>query len=106
LVDPEYWLISDENTSRKIATSNSGNAAVEVFPNPLQDPLTIYLHDFKTNTATISLYNMAGQLLMKKNVALINGTEIITLNTNHLPRGQYALKVFAEDFRYTQTLIK
>ncbi|HPH84799.1 MAG TPA: M1 family aminopeptidase [Ferruginibacter sp.] len=106
LVDPEYWLISDENTSRKIATSNSGNAAVEVFPNPLQDPLTIYLHDFKTNTATISLYNMAGQLLMKKNVALINGTEIITLNTNHLPRGQYALKVFAEDFTYTQRLIK
>jgi aminopeptidase N len=106
LIDPEYWLISKDNTATKAPISNSGIPAVEVYANPIQDPLTIYLHDFNQPSAFLSLYNMGGQLVYKQNVPLINGTEILSLHLNHLSRGQYILRIISGDFTYTKKLLK
>ncbi len=106
LIDPEYWLISKNNVATKVALSNSGNPGVEVYPNPVQNPLTVYLHDFNEPVAYLSIYNMAGQLVAKQQVVLINGTELVNLNLQHLARGQYILQIKAGSFRYTKKLLK
>jgi aminopeptidase N len=106
LIDPEYQLISKNNTASKIIFPLSGNPGVEVYPNPIQDPLTIYLHDIPASTADLHLYNAAGQLVYKQQVALINGAEILQHDFDNLSHGTYILKITAGNFKYSRKLLK
>ena len=106
LVDPEYWIISKNNTTAKVSNTNSGNPVVEVYPNPIVNPFTIYLHDFGQPSAAVSFYNMAGQLIFKQNVTLVNGSEILQPDLRNLSHGKYILKVTAGDFKYVKALLK
>ncbi len=106
LVDPEYWLISKNNTTEKMALTNSGNPVVEIYPNPVQNPLTVYLHDFGRTNADITIYNMLGQLVYKKQVKLLNGAEILFLNLNYLSKAEYIIHITSGDFKYSKKLLK
>lgn len=106
IVDPEYNLVTKNNSSKKLVTPNSGNAVVSVYPNPVQNPLTIYLHDFNEPTADLVLYNMAGQLIYKQKINLVNGTELVYLNLSYLSHGEYVLKISSGNFKYKQQLLK
>ncbi|CAN5777167.1 M1 family aminopeptidase [soil metagenome] len=106
LIDPAYWLISRNNTSSKTVFANSGNPVVEVYPNPMQDPVTVYLHDFYQSNAHLFLYNGIGQLIYKQNIILINGAEILQLNVANLSGGTYILKIRAGDFKYSKKLLR
>ena len=106
LIDPEYWLVSNNNTASKVVFPNTGNPVVEVYPNPMQNPLTIYLHDFNRPSAGLVLYNAIGQLVYKQNIILINGAEILLLNVGNLPAGGYVLKITSGDFKYTKKLLR
>src|SRR6266496_35057 len=57
LIDPEYWLITKNNTSQKIPDVVNGQNIVQVFPNPIQNQFYIYLRNLPTATASINLYN-------------------------------------------------
>ena len=106
LIDPEYRLISKNNTTAKVVFSNTGNPGVEVNPNPMQGPVTVYLHDFSQPSADLALYNAIGQLVYKQNIILTNGAEVFQLNVGNLSRGGYILKITAGDFKYTKKLLK
>ena len=106
LVDPEYWLISKNNTTAKTTFVNTGNPSVEVYPNPMQYPVTVFLQNFSRGNADMALYNDAGQLIHKQNIILVNGGEIIQLNVRNLSRGVYILKITAGDFTYTKKLLR
>lgn len=106
LIDPEYWLLSWNNTVSKTVFPGTGTPAVEIYPNPLQDPVTVYLHDFTQPSAELRLYNAAGQLVLKQNIILVNGSEIVSLNTGNLAKGIYILKIKAGDFSYTKKLLR
>ena len=106
LVDPEYWLISKNNTTTKTTFANTGNPSVEVYPNPMKEPVTVFLQNFSRGNADMALYNDAGQLIHKQNIILVNGGEIIQLNVRNLSRGVYILKITAGDFTYTKKLLR
>jgi len=106
LIDPEYWLISKGNTSEKTFFPSSGNPAVEIYPNPIRNPLYVYLHDFNQPSASLTLHNAAGQLVYKQNVKLINGSEFLQFDFSRLARGEYFMKIVAGDFHYTQKLLR
>lgn len=106
LVDPEYWLVSKNNSAARIDFGVTGNPVVEIYPNPMQDPLTVYLHDFTEPMATLVLYNALGQLVQKQTIQLINGAEILQLNTGKFPPGEYFLKVTAGDFKFIAKLLR
>lgn len=95
LVDPEYWLISKNNRSRKISTTNTGPGMVEIYPNPVRDPLQIVLHDFTSSTAQVRILNAAGQLMHRNMISLVNGAEIIKMQVAHWAPGIYSLQVQA-----------
>lgn len=106
IIDPEYNLVTKNNVVQKVATPNSGNPGVTVYPNPIQNPLTIYLHDFNETSAELRLFNMAGQLVYRKRLQLVNGTEIVYVNMNFLARGTYVLKINSGKFTYSKKLLK
>ncbi|MEO6488702.1 MAG: M1 family aminopeptidase [Ferruginibacter sp.] len=105
-IDPNLELISKNNTSSKIIFPFSGNATVDVFPNPIHDQFTIYMHDLTGPSADVQLFNSAGQLVFKQHVILINGAEILQPDFDKLARGGYILKVTAGDFTFTKKLLK
>ncbi len=106
LIDPEYWLITKNNTAVKTTLTNSGKGAVEIYPNPVTNPLTVYLHDFSENTATIRIYNNLGQLVFVKNIPLYNGAELLQLSLGQLPKGVYIVKVNVGENKFVKRIIK
>lgn len=106
LIDPEYWLISKNDSSSKVVFPNTGNPTVEVFPNPIQNPVTVYLHDFNQSSADLTLHNALGQMVYRQNIKLVNGAELLQLNWSNLSKGAYFLKITAGNFKYTKKLLK
>lgn len=107
LIDPDYWLITKNNTSKKIADIAGGQNVVQVYPNPVGNQFYIYLRNFSSSTADISLYNAAGQLMYQKTFPLLNGSEYIEMPSGHLPSGEYFLKITAgKEVKVVKKLLK
>lgn len=106
-IDPEYWLLTRNNTTIKVLDNSGTQNVVQVFPNPIQNQFYIYLRNFTSPTVTINLYNAVGQLLYTKNIPLVNGSEYIEIPSQHLPKGQYHLQIKnTSGFKYVKKLIK
>ena len=106
LIDPEYWLVTKNNTTAKVPDASTGQNIIQVFPNPVQDHFTIYMHKMIATTANINLCNAAGQLVYTKNISLINGSEFIEVPSRHLPAGTYFLRINAGDFKFVKKLLR
>lgn len=106
IIDQDYQIISKDNSSTKIEFPNSGNADAVVYPNPIQDVFTIYLHDFKTNEVNLIVYNSIGQTLFKNKCQLINGAEYININSSKWAHGNYTLQIITEGVKLTKSIIK
>ncbi len=106
LVDPEYWLISRNNTTAKIPVPNSGQGGVDINPNPIASPLVISLHDFNDASVAIRIYNHTGQLMYKNQVTLFSGIAIETIPNQHWAKGIYTIKVFSAGKIFTTQVLK
>jgi aminopeptidase N len=104
-IDPDYWLISKNNTAVKIA-DNAAQNTVQVYPNPIQSQFAVYFRNMTAANAKITLYNAAGQLLSTQQITLINGSQYIEVPSAHLPAGAYTLRIVTPDFKYTKKLLK
>ena len=93
MVDPDYWLITKNNTTHKINSTNSGTGSVEIFPNPVADPFTVYLHDFNDGAAQLIIFNKNGQEMYHRNITLINGAEVLQVPSGNWARGAYIIKI-------------
>ncbi|MFC4263203.1 M1 family aminopeptidase [Ferruginibacter yonginensis] len=106
LIDPQYWLITKNNSTQKLPASNTGEGIVTIYPNPVSNPFTIYLHDFNANTASIGIYNQLAQTVYQQNVALVNGAEFVNVPTQHWAKGLYIVKVTVGGKTYTQQVLR
>ncbi len=105
LIDPEYWIISKNNSTEKKVLSNTGQGIAEIYPNPVANPLNIFLHDFNASTAAIHIVNGQGQLMMKKVISLLNGTEFLQVPTQHWARGLYIVHVQAGNKKIVKQVV-
>jgi aminopeptidase N len=106
LIDPEYWLITKNNSTEKITLANTGKGVVEIYPNPVISPVTVYLHDFAEANASMQIYNAAGQLVYSKNIQLLNGAELVQVSMNNFSKGTYIVKVIVGNNKFVQQIIK
>jgi aminopeptidase N len=95
LVDPDYWLITKDNTTEKVTDNINAGSSITVFPNPVQGQVYVYLRNFTYPNATINLYNAIGQLMYRKAFA-VNGSEFLQVPTDRLARGGYVIKIIAD----------
>ncbi|MEQ1555072.1 MAG: M1 family aminopeptidase, partial [Ferruginibacter sp.] len=114
LIDTGLWLVTKNNTTLKgapvnngscstlslptdttvtIANTNSGKGIVEIFPNPITNPLTLRIHDFKDKIATITIYNKIGQSIYHKQIQLVNGKANVDIPIATWQKGIYTIKV-------------
>ena len=106
LIDPEYWLVTKNNTTSKLPNIGSGDN-IQVFPNPIQDRFNILMSNLAASSADIALYNSAGQLVYSKNISLVNGSEFLEIPSSNLASGVYTLKIQAgKDTRFVKKLLK
>ena len=106
LIDPEYWLVTKNNISAKVPDAAPGQNIIQVFPNPIQNRFTVYMHKMTAATANINLYNAAGQLVYTRNIPLLNGSEYVEVPSQTLAKGMYFLRINAGDFKFIKKLLK
>ena len=108
LIDPELWLVTKNNSTEKTPAfndgsctppppvfTNSGEGIVDVYPNPISNPFSISLHDFRDVNALVIIYNKLGQTIYSKNVPLAFGSVLIKIQLANWARGMYIVEVTA-----------
>ncbi len=106
-IDPEYWLLSRNNSSRKVADNVSGQNTVQVYPNPVGDQFYVYLRNFTATSPVINLFNAAGQLIYQKALTSFTGSAFVEIPSRHLPAGSYTVSVRAGgNFKFSKKLLK
>lgn len=106
IIDPELWLISKNNTVTKTAASNSGIGVIDIYPNPVQGPITIFIHDFNADKGTVAIYNSVGQRVYHASVALVNGAEYFTVPTANWASGIYTVQCIVGDEKIVKKIVK
>lgn len=106
LVDPEYWIISRNNTTQKTALGNSGTGGADINPNPVGNPMNIFLHDFDASVAEVYIINAAGQLMFKKTTPLSNGAELVQVPTGNWSKGMYIVNVKAGNKKIVKRILR
>ena len=105
LIDPDYWLISKNNVSVKVPDNSA--ASIQIFPNPIGNQFNIYFRNLNASSASMNLYNAAGQLVWSGSVVLVNGSEYVNVPTQRLAAGEYTLRIQAgNDIKFTKKLLK
>ena len=64
-----------------------------LFPNPINDQLTIKFYTLKSLNMDINIYNVLGQLVMKKTVLATEGNNQYDFDSSILPTGYYFLNI-------------
>ena len=106
LVDPESWIISKNNNTQQTAFANTGAGIVEVYPNPLTNPLSIFLHDFNASSASVTITNAKGQRMYERNIGLINGAELLQVPTMDWARGVYFVLIRAAGKKIVKQVLR
>lgn len=91
IVDPDYWLITKNNTSEKIA-EDAGENVIQVFPSPFLNSINLYFRNFNDTKAHARIYDSKGSLMLKKDFQISNSL-FSTLNTEAFERGIYFMKI-------------
>lgn len=72
-------------------------AAIQLYPNPTKDEVTIKGNGFSGNNTSVSVYNMLGEQLLFKTIPLNNGMLNTTLDMGNLSSGIYELIIQSTD---------
>lgn len=106
VVDPEYWLITKNNTSEKIDDDINGKNIVQVFPNPFTNNFDIYLHNFNSAKADLRIYDAKGSLILHENID-VNGSLYYPVNLQVFPNGIYIIQIQTDSgFKFAKKILK
>lgn len=94
--------------SRVVAVKNStGNIiAVQLFPNPATDIVQLQIPASQKETATVSVANTAGQVIIQRSVQLNEGDNAFSIPLSQFPNGQYYLIISKSSGRQSLPFIK
>lgn len=107
IIDPEYWLISKDNTSEKITDTITGQNLIQIFPNPVQNQLYVYVRNLNFPDAAITLYNAMGQLIFRKQVSVYNGSAFEEIPLYNLSSGVYFIKLQSgNSLKFVKKIVK
>lgn len=94
--DPEFWIISRDNTVQKVAVGtndiNSTMNALRIEPNPVTNGvIRATAMTSRSGQAQFILENAEGRILLSKTETLSSGENRLQFETAHLPKGAYFL---------------
>ena len=105
-IDPDYWLITKNNTSEKTDDNTGAKNSILVYPNPFNASLYVYLKNFSPSVAHIKIYDVGGRLMLQNDTP-INSSLFFELNTQNLARGIYFIKVQTDNgVKFVKKILK
>jgi aminopeptidase N len=105
IIDPYYELISKSNSATRTDLDAAPNS-ISIFPNPVRDQVNLLLRNLTDRKPLITVYNSSGQLIWKKQQALISASDLITIPAGGWPSGVYFLRVQGKDYNSVKTIVK
>jgi hypothetical protein len=107
IIDPDYWVLSKNNVSIKEPDIPGDINEINVYPVPTSSSIvTLSIKNPVQKTMTISLINMAGQLISQQKLTTPGRDEEIQINISKLSAGVYLLHLDAGTFKTTRHIIK
>lgn len=91
LIDPDYWLITKNNSSEKIIDNTGPIDEVLIYPNPVYNSLHIYLKNSEANKATLKLFDASGRLILRDNLVFAGRAAYQEIDLKEWPKGIYFL---------------
>ena len=91
LIDPDYWLITRNNSFEKIIDNFGPENEVLIYPNPVRNTLYIYLKNNEANHAAIKLFDATGKLVLQNDLRFAGLAAYKEIDLKKFPTGTYFL---------------
>ncbi|MBE7173843.1 MAG: T9SS type A sorting domain-containing protein [Williamsia sp.] len=91
--DPALWLLTNNNTVRKLPASSASINDIKIYPNPPADHVTVSIANPAGRRFSLQLYNTAAQLLYKMEGELARSDQLSVIPFAALPSGVYWLTI-------------
>src|SRR5574343_873954 len=86
--------------------NNSGKVGFAVFPNPVAEEATAYIHLAAAQKITVTVTDLNGKQLITHSAFYNEGNSSITLPFAKLPKGVYILRAHGDQFNEMQKIVK
>jgi subtilisin family serine protease len=90
----------DDFGTVNVISSLNNDATVNIFPNPFNETIKIYIENNKSSF--VEIYSFEGRLILQSDIEMKNSI----LNVQHLHSGAYFMKVFSENSIQQFRLVK
>ncbi|HEY3385963.1 MAG TPA: T9SS type A sorting domain-containing protein [Saprospiraceae bacterium] len=97
-----YWL-REHNLISGTSENRLDDEFVDVYPNPFSDAISISLPEEILST-TIAIYDVAGQLVFRKENMEVQACS--SINLNQLANGAYFLEITTDQFKISKKILK
>ncbi|HEY5463401.1 MAG TPA: M1 family aminopeptidase [Hanamia sp.] len=106
IVDPDYWLITKNNTTQKVNDNGNIENMVQVFPSPFINSFNVYLKNFNSPVAHLKLYDSKGRLMLSKELP-VEGSLFYEINMQNYARGIYFIKIQTDNgVKFVKKILK
>lgn len=106
IIDPDYWLITRDNTAEKFDETVQGQTLVQVFPGPFSDFINVYMQNISEPKAYLKIFDARGRTVYKTSL-ILNGSLFKTISTASFAKGMYILKIEAgNSIKFAKKILK
>ena len=107
IIDPEYWVLTKNNSSIKEPDLLGGENEIKIYPVPTSNSsVTLSIKNPIVKTMRLRLFNAAGQLVSQQELSTPGRDEEFQINISSLAAGVYLLRIGADNFQTTRHIIK
>jgi len=92
------------NTQNGINTNTQNMTALNAYPNPFTDDLTVNFTSYENKTITYTLFDMMGNQVAKENVSAHKGDNEFKINTDGISKGVYFINLSGNEGKKTSTI--
>ncbi len=89
-----------------VAVVNQPDETITLFPNPSNDNSTIYLNLTSESSVQVAIYNVAGELIAKKEYGKLNGGMMLPIESSKFSSGIYFVNVMIDGKSTMKKLVK
>ena len=79
---------------------------VNIYPNPASTQINLDIESVENITGQVKITSLLGQVVMAKNINIIEGNNSVNLNISNLPNGLYTVTFFSKNGGFSKKIIK
>jgi hypothetical protein len=94
IIDPDIWILAKTKTSARTTVELLPPDDLQLYPNPSPGNATVRLRNASGNRLSVRVFNVAGQLLFRRDIATATGAQVdVYIPFARYPRGVYIVDI-------------